>query len=85
MEVENGPNYGAPDAYLRIFILLHYITNGEKENTDKVKKAIELSLEKYCGCLGNAEKELKDQYTIITFNPNRNKCFPTRHNMRSGR
>lgn len=50
----------------RVFKTIHmnYIITTEEENRDKVKKAIDLSLDKYCGVAAMLKKNSKIQYTI---------------------
>ena len=54
------------DEHPRVFKDIHimYIIKTEEENRDKVKKAIELSLEKYCGVSAMLKKNSKIRYTI---------------------
>ena len=50
----------------RVFKDIHieYIIKTEEENRDKVKKAIDLSLDKYCGVAAMLKKNSKILYTI---------------------
>jgi putative redox protein len=50
----------------RVFkdIHINYLIRTEAENKDKVKKAIDLSLEKYCGVAAMLKKNSKIDYTI---------------------
>jgi putative redox protein len=50
----------------RVFrdIHLKYVIRTGEENLDKVKKAIDLSLEKYCGVAAMLKKNSKIDYTI---------------------
>ena len=50
----------------RVFrdIHLKYVIRTGEENLDKVKKAIDLSLEKYCGVAAMLKKNSKIEYTI---------------------
>jgi putative redox protein len=50
----------------RVFKNIHinYIINTAEENRDKVKKAIDLSLDKYCGVSAMLKKNSKIDYTI---------------------
>ena len=50
----------------RVFrdIHLKYMIRTGEENLEKVKKAIDLSLEKYCGVAGMLKKNSKIDYTI---------------------
>lgn len=52
-------------------IHLHYIITTAEENRDKVKKAIDLSLEKYCGVAAMLRKNSKIDYTL-TIQPESN-------------
>jgi putative redox protein len=45
-------------------IHVEYIINTEEENRDKIKKAVDLSLEKYCGVSAMLKKNSKIIYTI---------------------
>ncbi|MGN6165168.1 MAG: OsmC family protein [Flavisolibacter sp.] len=47
------------------FITLTYRIRTGKENYDKVKKAIELSLEKYCGVAAMLRKNSRIDYEIV--------------------
>ena len=55
------------EEYPKVFkdIHLHYYIKTEEENRDKVRKAIDLSLEKYCGVAAMLKKNSKIDYTII--------------------
>ena len=46
-------------------IHINYIIRTVEENRDKVKKAIDLSLDKYCGVSAMLKKNSKIDYTII--------------------
>jgi putative redox protein len=50
----------------RVFkdIHINYIITAAEENRDKVKKAIDLSLDKYCGVSAMLKKNSKIDYTI---------------------
>jgi putative redox protein len=50
----------------RVFKDIHidYVLKTEEENREKVKKAIELSLDKYCGVAAMLKKNSKILYTI---------------------
>lgn len=50
----------------RVFKDIHirYIIKTDEENRDKVKKAIDLSLDKYCGVAAMLKKNSKINYTI---------------------
>jgi putative redox protein len=62
MEVETEQTTEHPRVFKDIHIT-YIITTGE-ENRDKVKKAIDLSLEKYCGVSAMLKKNSKIRYTI---------------------
>jgi len=47
------------------FITLTYRIRTGEENRDKVKKAIELSLEKYCGVAAMLRKNSRIDYEIV--------------------
>lgn len=47
------------------FITLTYRIKTGKENSEKVKKAVDLSLEKYCGVAAMLRKNSRIQYEII--------------------
>lgn len=69
IEVETEQTSGPPKIFKDIHIN-YVITTGE-ENREKVKKAIDLSLEKYCGVSAMLKKNSKIDYTI-TINPESN-------------
>ena len=50
----------------RVFkdIHMNYIVTTSEENRDKVKKAVDLSLDKYCGVSAMLKKNSKIDYTI---------------------
>ncbi len=50
----------------RVFrdILVNYIVTTAEENRDKIKKAIDLSLDKYCGVAAMLKKNSKINYII---------------------
>jgi putative redox protein len=62
MEVETEQTTEHPRVFKDIHI--NYIITTREENRDKVKKAIELSLEKYCGVSAMLKKNSKIGYTI---------------------
>ena len=62
MEVETDQTTEHPKVFKDIHI--NYIITTAEENRDKVKKAIELSLEKYCGVAAMLKKNSKIDYTI---------------------
>jgi putative redox protein len=45
-------------------IHINYIITTDEENRDKVKKAVDLSLDKYCGVSAMLKKNSKIDYTI---------------------
>jgi len=51
----------------RVFKTIHltYRLKTEEENRDKVKKAVDLSLEKYCGVAAMLKKNSDIQYEIV--------------------
>ena len=51
----------------RVFKTIHltYRIETEEENRDKIKKAIDLSLEKYCGVAAMLKKNADIQYEIL--------------------
>ena len=55
------------DEHPRVFKDIHvrYIITTEEENRDKVKRAIDLSLDKYCGVAAMLKKNSRIDYTII--------------------
>jgi putative redox protein len=55
------------DEHPKVFteVQLTYHINTAKENEDKVRKAIELSLEKYCGVAAMLRKNSPVNYTLI--------------------
>ena len=54
----------------RVFKDIHltYRLTTEEENLDKVKRAVDLSLEKYCGVAAMLRKNSKIDYTIVLKN-----------------
>ena len=62
IEVEAEQTSEHPKVFRDIHI--NYIISTEKENRDKVKKAIDLSLDKYCGVAAMLKKNSKIDYTI---------------------
>lgn len=62
MEVETDQTTEHPRVFKDIHI--NYIITTAEENRDKVKKAIDLSLEKYCGVSAMLKKNSKINYTI---------------------
>lgn len=55
------------DEHPRVFKTIHltYRLQTEEENRDKVKKAVDLSLEKYCGVAAMLKKNSDIQYQIV--------------------
>lgn len=55
------------DEHPRVFKTIHltYRVTTEEENRDKVQKAIDLSLEKYCGVAAMLKKNSDIQYQIV--------------------
>ena len=51
----------------RVFTTIHltYKVKTEEENREKIRKAIDLSLEKYCGVAAMLKKNSKIEYSII--------------------
>ena len=62
IEVEADQTEEHPRVFKDIHI--NYIIKTEEENRDKVKKAIDLSLDKYCGVAAMLKKNSKILYTI---------------------
>lgn len=62
IEAEAGQVEEHPKVFTDIH--LHYILQTGEENRDKVKKAIELSLDKYCGVAAMLKKNSKIDYTL---------------------
>lgn len=62
IEVETEQTSGPPKVFKDIH--MNYIITTSEENRDKVKKAIDLSLEKYCGVAAMLKKNSKIDYTI---------------------
>jgi putative redox protein len=62
MEVEADQTTEHPKVFKDIHI--NYILTSAEENRDKIKKAIDLSLEKYCGVSAMLKKNSKIDYTI---------------------
>jgi len=63
IEVETEQTMEHPKVFRDIHI--DYIIKTDEENRDKVKKAIDLSLDKYCGVAAMLKKNSKINYTII--------------------
>ena len=62
IEVETEQTEEHPKVFKDIH--LNYIIKTEEENRDKVKKAIDLSLDKYCGVAAMLKKNSKIEYRI---------------------
>src|SRR6266542_1185310 len=62
IEVETEQTTELPKVFKDIHI--NYIIATAEENRDKVKKAIDLSLDKYCGVAAMLKKNSKINYTI---------------------
>lgn len=62
IEVETEQTAEPPKVFKDIHI--HYIVTTAEENREKVKKAIDLSLDKYCGVSAMLKKNSKIDYTI---------------------
>lgn len=58
---------GQTEEHPRVFKTIHltYRVKTEEENRDKVKKAIDLSLEKYCGVAAMLKKNSDIRYEIV--------------------
>ena len=69
IEVETDQTTEHPKVFKDIHI--NYIVTTAEENRDKVKKAVDLSLEKYCGVSAMLKKNSKISYTI-TIQPESN-------------
>jgi putative redox protein len=63
IEVETEQTTELPKVFKDIHI--NYIITTAEENRGKVKKAIDLSLDKYCGVSAMLKKNSKINYTII--------------------
>jgi putative redox protein len=63
IEVQTGQTTEHPKVFKDIHI--NFIITTVEENRDKVKKAIDLSLDKYCGVSAMLKKNSKIDYTII--------------------
>ncbi|GAC1421625.1 MAG: hypothetical protein NVS1B13_07800 [Flavisolibacter sp.] len=62
MEVEAEQTEEHPKVFKEIHI--HYLITTGEENSDKVKKAIELSLDKYCGVAAMLKKNSSIRYSL---------------------
>lgn len=62
IEVETEQTTEPPKVFKDIHI--NYIVKTAEENRDKVKKAVDLSLDKYCGVSAMLQKNSKIDYTI---------------------
>ena len=63
IEVEAHQTEEHPKVFTEVNITYHIKTN--KENEDKVKKAIDLSLEKYCGVSAMLRKNSPINYKLV--------------------
>ncbi len=62
MEVEAEQTEDHPKVFKEIHI--HYLITTGEENKEKVKKAIELSLDKYCGVAAMLKKNSSIRYSL---------------------
>ena len=62
IEVKAAQTEDLPKVYKDIYITYKFKT--DKENEDKLKKAIDLSLEKYCGVSAMLQKNSPIHYTL---------------------
>ena len=62
IEVKAAQTEDLPKVYKEIYITYKFKT--DKENEDKLKKAIDLSLEKYCGVSAMLQKNSPIHYTL---------------------
>ncbi|HTM93437.1 MAG TPA: OsmC family protein [Flavisolibacter sp.] len=62
IEVETEQTTGPPKVFKDIHI--NYIITTAEENSKKIKKAIDLSLDKYCGVSAMLSKNSKIDYTV---------------------
>lgn len=69
IEVETEQTTEPPKVFKDIH--MNYIITTAEENRDKVKKAVDLSLDKYCGVAAMLRKNSKIDYTI-TIQPESN-------------
>jgi len=69
IEVETEQTTEHPKVFKDIHV--NYIVTTAEENRDKVKKAVDLSLDKYCGVSAMLKKNSKIDYTI-TIQPESN-------------
>jgi len=63
IEVEAAQTEDHPKVFTEVNIIYHIKTG--KENEDKVKKAIDLSLEKYCGVSAMLRKNSPINYKLV--------------------
>ncbi|WP_455382570.1 OsmC family protein [Salinispira pacifica] len=64
LEVEADQSDEHPKVYTRVKI--RYIFSGSQLDRDKIERAVELSLEKYCGVANMLKHTAKIEYEIIT-------------------
>ena len=64
LEIEVGSEQTETDPKVFKGIMVTYKVKTAEENRDKVKRAIELSLEKYCGVSAMLRKNSKIEYTL---------------------
>src|SRR5438034_8987535 len=65
LEIEVGSEQTETDPKVFKGIMVTYKVKTAEENRDKVKRAIELSLEKYCGVSAMLRKNSKIEYTLL--------------------
>ena len=63
IEVESEQTEEHPRVFKTIYI--DFIIKAEEENRDKIIKAIDLSLEKYCGVAAMLSKNSKIEYKLV--------------------
>lgn len=63
IEAEAGQTQDHP----RVFTVIHltYTVKTEEENREKIRRAIDLSLEKYCGVAAMLKKNSNIEYSIV--------------------
>ncbi|HEY1022600.1 MAG TPA: OsmC family protein [Flavisolibacter sp.] len=66
-DLEIDAEAGQTEEHPRVFTTIHltYRVKTEEENREKVRKAIDLSLEKYCGVAAMLKKNSPIEYSII--------------------
>lgn len=67
IETEAEQTDGTPKVFKEIYLTFHVQT--EEENLPKVKKAVDLSLEKYCGVAAMLRKHSAIEYQIKIISP----------------